>query len=128
MIFIIPGAFFRNLTLSKSPISKCYFSNFQCSTFQISQLFQFPTLRFPNFEFSKFRIPKSFQTFPNIRSPDAHKIVCRKCVHIFLYVLKYFGMFKFINKGSQGSINSEIMEMLGFGPSHNEIEILLDQN
>ena len=47
---------------------------------------------------------------------------------ISLYSLKYFRMFKSINKGSLGLKNPEIMEMLGFGPSHNEIGILLNQN
>ena len=37
---------------------------------------------------------------------------------------KWFGMFKSINKGPQGSKNPEIMDMLGFGPSHNKIEKL----
>ena len=32
-----------------------------------------------------------------------------------------------MNTGLQGFTNPEIMEMLGFGPSHNKTEILLDQ-
>ena len=47
------------------------------------------------------------------------------CFPIFL---KYFGMFKSINTGSQGLENPEIIEFRGFGPSHNETEVLLDQN
>ena len=39
-----------------------------------------------------------------------------------------FGIYKSINKGSQGLKNPEIMEMLGFGPSHDKIEIFLDHN
>ena len=34
---------------------------------------------------------------------------------------------KAINTGLQGLTNPEIMEMLGFGPSHNKAEMLLDQ-
>ena len=45
-----------------------------------------------------------------------------------LIFLKYFGVSKSINKGSLGLKNPEIMEMLGFGPSHNKTKILLDQN
>ena len=45
--------------------------------------------------------------------------------HIFSSI---FGILKAINTGLQGSKNPEIMEMLGFGPSHNKTEILLDQN
>ena len=33
-----------------------------------------------------------------------------------------------MNKGSPGLTNTEIMEMLGFGPSHNKTNILLDQS
>ena len=36
--------------------------------------------------------------------------------------------FKSMNMGLQGSKNPEIMDMLGFGPSDNKTEILLDQN
>ena len=50
------------------------------------------------------------------------------CPDLFLYVLNYFNIFKSINKGSPGLTNPEIMEMLGFGPSHNKIEIFLNQN
>ena len=32
------------------------------------------------------------------------------------------------NKGSPGLKNPEIMEILGFGPSHHKTEILLEQN
>ena len=35
-------------------------------------------------------------------------------------------IFKSINKGSPWLNNPEIIEMLGFGPSHNKTEILLD--
>ena len=35
--------------------------------------------------------------------------------------------YKSINKGSQGRKNLKIMEVWGFGPSHNKIENLLDQ-
>ena len=52
----------------------------------------------------------------------------QKCVHGFLIRLKYFGIFESINKGSPGVTNPEILEMLGFGPSHNKIKILLNQN
>ena len=45
--------------------------------------------------------------------------------HIFS---KYLGIFKSVNKGPPGVKNPEIMEMLGFGPSHNKTEILLNQN
>ena len=41
--------------------------------------------------------------------------------------LKYFGVFKSINKGPPGVKNPEIMKMLAFGPSHNETKFLLDQ-
>ena len=47
--------------------------------------------------------------------------------YIFEYLLKYFGTFKCINKGPQGFKNPKIMEMLGFGPSHNKTKMLLDQ-
>ena len=42
--------------------------------------------------------------------------------------MKYFGIVKTKNAWLQGLKNPEIMEMLGLGPSHNTIEILLDQN
>ena len=42
--------------------------------------------------------------------------------------MKYFGIAKSINNGSQGSNNPEIMECVGFGPSHNKTEIVWDQN
>ena len=38
----------------------------------------------------------------------------------FFLFLQYFGILKSINKGSQGSQKTGIMEMLGFGPSHNK--------
>ena len=38
------------------------------------------------------------------------------------------GIPKLINKGSQELTNPEIIDLGGFGPSHNETEILLDQN
>ena len=47
---------------------------------------------------------------------------------MFFYVLKYFGIFKSINKGPPGLENPEIMEFGGFGPSHNKTKVLLDQN
>ena len=47
---------------------------------------------------------------------------------IFLYFVKYFGIFKSIDKGPPGVKNPEIMEMLGFGLSHNKTKILLYQN
>ena len=37
-------------------------------------------------------------------------------------------MIECMNTGLQGVKNPEIMDMLGFGPSHNKTEILLDQN
>ena len=47
----------------------------------------------------------------------------------------FFGFFKsilnkftFINKGSQGRKNLEIMNMLGFGPSNHKIDNLLNQH
>ena len=52
----------------------------------------------------------------------------QKCVHTFLTVLKYCGKIKWINKGSPGFENPEIMEMLGLGLSNNKTDILLDQN
>ena len=45
----------------------------------------------------------------------------------FLYFCSIFGIFKSMNKRSPGGQNPEIMDMLGFGPSHNKTEIL-DQN
>ena len=47
---------------------------------------------------------------------------------IVLIRFEEFGILKSINKGPQDFNNPEIMEMLGFGPSHNNTEILLDQN
>ena len=47
---------------------------------------------------------------------------------IFLVFPRYCGIIKTINKGAPGVKNPEIMEMLGFGPSHNKTKILLDQN
>ena len=52
----------------------------------------------------------------------------QKIVHMFLFCLKYVGIFKSINTGSPGLKNQEIMEFAGFGPSHNKTDILLDQN
>ena len=46
----------------------------------------------------------------------------------FLRLLKVCFICKAINKGSEGSQNPEIMNMLGFGLSHNKIEKLSDQN
>ena len=48
--------------------------------------------------------------------------------YVFLYFLKHFGILKSINAGSYWYTNPEIMEMLGFGPSNNKTEVLLDQN
>ena len=42
------------------------------------------------------------------------------CSHIILILLKYFEIFKSINKGSYGSKNAQIMKLVGF--SHNKIE------
>ena len=56
------------------------------------------------------------------------KFISSKRFPLFLVFLKYFGIFESINKGSPGLGNPEIMEMLGLGPSPNEIKILLDQN
>ena len=90
-------------------------------------------LSITNFQISKFEIPKflgayTFQRFHNFRFPDLQKSYVRQCFHIFLYVVEYFGIFKSINKGSPGLKNAEIMKMLGFGPSHNKIGILSNQN
>ena len=52
----------------------------------------------------------------------------RTCAGDFLGILKVIWYIQIINNGSQGSPNSEIMDMLGCGLSHNEIEKLLDQN
>ena len=54
--------------------------------------------------------------------------IARKGIQIFSYVLEYVGILKSINKGFEGLKNPKIMEMLGFGPSHNNTNILLDQN
>ena len=47
----------------------------------------------------------------------------QKRVRTCLVFLKQFGIFKSINKGSPGLKNPEIMDMLGFGPSHNKTKI-----
>ena len=52
------------------------------------------------------------------------EVISAKYVPIFLILLNQFGIFKSINKGSHGSINPEIMERLGFGLSHKQIEKL----
>ena len=52
---------------------------------------------------------------------------CLMCPWL-LYVLKYVGMFKSINRGPTGAKNPEIIEFGALGPSHNKIEILLNQN
>ena len=43
---------------------------------------------------------------------------------MLLRILKSVGVFKSINKVSYGSENLEIMQMLGFGLSHNKIKKL----
>ena len=45
----------------------------------------------------------------------------------FLYLLKYFGIFKSISKGSPGLKNPEIQNLEVLVPQ-NKIKILLDQN
>ena len=62
------------------------------------------------------------------KSRDAKIKQLKNVSYIFEYFLKYVSVLKSINEGSQGSKIPEIMEMLGFGPSHNKTEILLDQN
>ena len=61
------------------------------------------------------------------KNVDSHiynqNIVTKTFPRIFLYCLKYFGVFKSIDKGVQGSKNPEIIDMLSFGPSHNKTEI-----
>ena len=47
---------------------------------------------------------------------------------LFLYFVKYFGVVKSMNTGSPRLKNPEIMQMLGFGPSHKKTKIVLDQN
>ena len=46
----------------------------------------------------------------------------------FLLRLKNLGIVEYINKHPPGVKNPEIIEMLGFGPSHNKTKISLDQN
>ena len=43
-------------------------------------------------------------------------------------IVEVFWHRKSINKGSPGINNPETMEMLGFGPSHDQTKILSDQN
>ena len=47
---------------------------------------------------------------------------------IFLYLLKYLGMIKWINTGFQGFKHPEIMNMSSFDVQNNEIGILLNQS
>ena len=138
--------------VAKFQISK--FAIFEFSKFKLS-ISKYSNLQFADFQFFKFHIPKfhmlqfcecsDFQNFNSTNSKSSvhilsevskmqilgfAKITCFEHVsRISLYRLKYFGIFiKSINKGSLGLENAEIMEMLGFGPSHNKIDILLDQN
>ena len=74
-----------------------------------------------------FRCP-SCQKLTNTWKSRYAKTYFVKCVHNFFYFLKYFGIWKSINKGLQGFKNPEIMEMLGVGPSHDKTKIRLDQN
>ena len=126
------------------------FSNFQMFNFQMSKLpiFIFPKITFPYIncpsfknQISNFKICKMLDSqfskglvrrLSNIfKKSDSHIYkhnVFQKCFLFFLYFVKYLGRFKSINKGSPGLTNPEIMETLGFGPSHNKIEVLLDQN
>ena len=58
-------------------------------------------------------------------------IISQNGCHIFVICLKWSGIFKSINDGSPGRKNAEFMEMLGFGPSHNKVEVYktqIDQN
>ena len=73
--------------------------------------------------------PHTFQQIQSLDHQMYKHTIFQNCVHIFLYLLKYFVLiFKSINKGSPGVKNPGIMEMLGFGPSHNKTKIRLDQN
>ena len=56
------------------------------------------------------------------------KITFSKICPYFLVFSEIFWYVKSINKGSPGLQSPEIMKMLGFGPSHNKTDILLDQN
>ena len=42
-------------------------------------------------------------------------------------MFEVFGIFKPIDKGSPGLTNPEIMDMLGFGLSHNKTKTFLDR-
>ena len=58
----------------------------------------------------------------------AYKNIYKQRSDLFSIGQKYSGIFKHMNKVSQGSNNPEIMECGGFGLSNNKAEAWLDQN
>ena len=87
----------------------------------------YPTFSQKKQEFSNKRYI-GFHFFKNFDSQIYKNTIFRKCVHLFLHFVNYFGICKSMNKGPPGLKNQEIVKMLGFDPSHNNAEILLDQN
>ena len=109
---------------------------FNCSIVEFPQLpchyFEFPNFHFhfQNWTFSNFKKcgTRLLQPFWNLIFHIYEIIFLKMWSSWLLYCLNDFGIFKSINKGSWGVENPEIMEFGGFGPSHDETEILWYQN
>ena len=108
----------QNFKLSNFQISNfahCQFSYFQIVKFPNSRIFKiqifnckFPIFNFQNIKMSTAEISKSVvhwlsNIFKVLDSKIYKNNMFQQCVHTFLVFLKYFGIFKSINKGPWGS-------------------------
>ena len=116
-----------------------YVAKFQIFIFQTlkfpklqSQISNFPNYNFQAYKFTISQITNSELSFWKFKCPSFKQMYIdfptfSKNIFSYLqqsyFALKSFGIFKSINKGSPGLNNPEIMDMLGFGPSHNKIWI-----
>ena len=118
--------FERSISKFTFQVSISPFSNFKLCQLANAQVLQNNKLSaFSNCEISNKKsvvhgVSRSF------RFSESHiykNNICQNVSRIRLHFLKYLGYLKPINKDSLGVKNPEIMEMLGFGPSHNRIAI-----
>ena len=144
---------FINFQLStfRTRFSQLSMSQFPKPRLQNSKFGNVKLSQFYSSNVSNFKIPKKsnsvFQKCWRIEFPRAYildapiyifswegdvPIFCIFLIYLYIYIffifLEEFWYIPIINKDSQGVKHPEIMEMLGFGTSHNKTEILLDQN
>ena len=100
--------------------------NFQLSNFKSLEVPKLPNSKFQKTNTHRFQNIQ-WNSFSHLHERYVSKLFPSVFLYHFDIILKN-GRLKSIKKGSQGLVNPEIMEVGGFGPSHNKTEIVLDQN